>query len=181
MLLLLLLLFSLPLAEGRAALQEEVNVLVYGTLQLGQALSDTYSKTAGKLQRVEGRQNRQEQGLTRMEEEVTRARREARRLDAEVGRLQREEQEIRTLSSTIMGELRDLQRDYDELQRRIRKLEDGVEEKEGDAPALRAQLERHQLILQVVVEAMTQQQAQMTKQGTQLNDILRKASAVGSR
>ncbi|XP_063302013.1 angiopoietin-related protein 3-like [Pelobates fuscus] len=173
LLLLLLGLVATPWeVEGRAALNEDVNVLVYGTVQLGQAVGNTYSSTAEKLQRVEDRRSRQEKNLEKLQEEVARARQEERRLAAEVERLQSEEEEIRSLSSVIMLELRDLQKGYEELKTRVRSLENVL----PDALALKAQVERQHLTLQVVAEAVNQQQEQIANQRIQLNHILKKAS-----
>ncbi|KAM4677335.1 angiopoietin-like protein 8 [Discoglossus pictus] len=183
--LMLLLLLVLPFTQGetdeRPAVQEEVNVLLYGTLQLSQALADTYQSTTNRVQRAMGRQNRQEWGLERLHEKAVRARKEEQRLRKEVERLQREEREIRTLSSGIEGELRVLQREYRELQRRVHGLEDGVQWQKAGVTALKEQTNHHNLILQVLEDVVTKQQAQMAKQRWQLNHILRKVSTVRPR
>ncbi|XP_018097540.1 golgin subfamily A member 6-like protein 22 isoform X2 [Xenopus laevis] len=181
--LLLLPLLLLPLVqgedEGRVALQEEVNVLLYGTLQLGQALSDTYSSTASKLQKVMSRHNRQENSLQMLREQSSRAKSEEERLRREVNRLQQEEHEVQMFSRRIERELWEVRRGYRELQKKVQHLEEEESKTKAEGAAtLKTKTERQNLILQVVMEVVTQQQAQMAKQRQQLHHILRKVSSV---
>lgn len=181
---LLLLLLALPLSLGeeqkRPALHEEFNVLVYGTLQLGQALKDTYSSTNGKLQRIVGRQDKMEKKIEGLQEEVLRRRNETRRIDEEVERLQREEQERRSGSHRTAEDLRDTQKAYAELQRRVHDLEKGVQAKEQLLPDLKERVEHQNLILQVITEESARQKKQMAEQRERLLTILKQASAIGS-
>ncbi|XP_075062854.1 angiopoietin-like protein 8 [Mixophyes fleayi] len=182
---LVLLLLALPLCLGdeqtKPALQEEVDVLVYGTLQLGQAMRDTYSSTAKKLHRIVGKQGQQEQTIGRLQEKISKARQERRRLYKEVGRLQREDHERRTTSNRIEGDLQEIRRGYVELQRRIHDLEKGVQVQEGIIPGLKDRVDQHGLILQVLNQEHMRQEKQMTKQKEQLIYILKRASAIGRR
>ncbi|XP_073510332.1 angiopoietin-like protein 8 [Phyllobates terribilis] len=181
---LLLLLIVLPLSLGEEqkmqAMQEDLNVLVYGTLQLGQALRDTYSSTNDKLQRIAGRQGNMEKRIERLQAEVSRARQEARRIGEEVDRLQREEHERRSLSRSAAEDLRDTQREYAVLQRWVQDLEKGVRAKEQLLPDLMERIEQQNLILQVITEETARQKKQMAEQRERLLTVLRQASAIGS-
>ncbi|XP_053573853.1 golgin subfamily A member 6-like protein 22 isoform X1 [Bombina bombina] len=179
LLLLLLLPFSQAGEENRAAHEEEVSVLVYGTVQLGQALAGTYQSTRNKLQRVMGRQEQQEKGLQKLRGEADRSRREEEKIRREVQRLQNEEREVQDLSHSIQNELHLLQREFTELHMRLHILENGVQEREGGIPALKAHADRQHLMLHVLSEAVKQQQSQMTKQRSQLQHILRQEHLKG--
>ncbi|XP_072005665.1 angiopoietin-like protein 8 [Engystomops pustulosus] len=186
MLLVLLLLVVLPgsLAEEQKmpALQEEFNVLVYGTLQLGQALRDTYSSTNDKLQRVATRYGKLERKLGGLEVEVARVKQEMGRIGQKVDSLQREEQERRTVNQRVADDLRDAQTQYTELQRRVQDLEKGAQDKEQLIPSfLKRRVERQNLLLQVISEESERQRKQMAGQRGRLLTILKQASAIASR
>ncbi|XP_073443621.1 angiopoietin-like protein 8 [Dendrobates tinctorius] len=181
---LLVLLMVLPLSLGEEqktpAMQEDLNVLVYGTLQLGQALRDTYSSTNEKLQRIAGRQGKMEKRIERLQAEVSRARQEVGRIGEQVDMLQREEHERRSLSHRAAEDLRETQREYTALQRWVHDLEKGVRAKEQVLPDLKDRVERQSLILQVITEETARQKKQMTEQKERLLTVLRQASAIGS-
>ncbi|XP_040270915.1 uncharacterized protein LOC120986419 [Bufo bufo] len=183
--LLVLLMVLLPLSRGeeqkKPALQEDVNVLVYGTLQLGQALKDTYGSTGDKLQRIVGKQGKLEKKMERLQAEVSRARLERRRIREEVERLQREEHERRSVSHRTAEDLRSAQKEYAEIQRRVHDLEKRVQAKEQRLPSfLKKRVEQRELILQVLSEESTRQKKQMAAQRTRLLTILKQTSATGS-
>ncbi|XP_075715140.1 angiopoietin-like protein 8 [Rhinoderma darwinii] len=181
---LLLLLLVLPLSLGeekkKQSLNEEFNVLVYGTLQLGQALRDTYGSTNDKLQRIVGRQGKLEKKIEKLQAEVSRARQESRRMGEEVEKLQREEHERRALSHRTGDGLRATQKDYTELQKRVHDLEKRVQSKEKRLPELKERINQQNLILQVITEESTRQKRQMIGQRERLRTILKQASAMGS-
>ncbi|XP_068130418.1 angiopoietin-like protein 8 [Hyperolius riggenbachi] len=187
MLLLLLLALLLPFSQGsdhaKFAKQDEFNVLVYGTLQLSQAVKDTYSNNNAKLQRIVGRQARQEQTLGRLQAEVSRANQEKNRLTVEAEKFQKEEQEMRRLSHRTEQSLREVQRGYSDLQKRAHALEKMVQVKEGTLPALKNKITQHALILQVLTEEVERQKEQMEKQREKLlklRNFLKRVSAISS-
>ncbi|KAM3925870.1 angiopoietin-like protein 8 [Leptodactylus fuscus] len=182
---LLLLLLVLPGSLGeelkKPALQEDFNVLVYGTLQLGQALRDTYSSTNDKLERIGGRHEKLGKKIERLETQVSRARQEMGRIGEEVERLQREEHEKRSLSQRTADDLRDTREEYATLQRRAQNLEKGVQAKEQLLPSfLKKRLEKQNLILQVITEETARQKKAMAEQRERLLTVLKQASAMGS-
>ncbi|XP_056426446.1 uncharacterized protein LOC130367753 isoform X2 [Hyla sarda] len=182
---LLLLLLVLPLSQGgelkKPALNEEFNVVVYGTLQLGQALGDTYSSTTDKLQRIMGRQGKLEKKLEMLQAEVSRTRQGTRRIGEEIERLQREELETRSLAHKAAEDVRDAQTEYAELQRRVQDLEKGVRAQQQHHPNLKERVEQQSLILQVITSESSRQKRQMAEQRKRLLTILKQASAIGER
>ncbi|XP_069803054.1 angiopoietin-like protein 8 [Dendropsophus ebraccatus] len=180
---LLLLLLVLPFSQGEElktpALHEEFNVLVYGTLQLSQALGDTYSSTTDKLQRVVGRQGKLEKKMERLRAEVSRTGQETRQIGEEIERLQREEQEMRSVSHRAAEDVQDAQKEYTELRSRVHRLETGLGAKEHRLPDLKERVKQQNFILQVITEESARQKRQMAEQRTRLLTILKQASAIG--
>ncbi|KAM5170530.1 angiopoietin-like protein 8 [Mantella aurantiaca] len=174
LLVILVLPFSLGNEHSRPALQEDFNVLVYGTLQLSEALTDTYSSTTGKLQRVVGRQAKQEQTMERLKAEVARARQARRRLGVESETLQREEQEGRSLVQRMEQDLREIQTRYGDLGNRVQEMEQRAQVKEWTIPDIKDKVERQSIILQVLTQEAERQKEQMAKQREQLLQLLKK-------
>ncbi|OCT56753.1 hypothetical protein XELAEV_18004438mg [Xenopus laevis] len=82
-------------------------------------------------------------------------------------------------SRRIERELWEVRRGYRELQKKVQHLEEEESKTKAEGAAtLKTKTERQNLILQVVMEVVTQQQAQMAKQRQQLHHILRKVSSV---
>ncbi|KAG9470122.1 angiopoietin-like protein 8 [Eleutherodactylus coqui] len=182
---LLVLLLVLPLSLGeeeqkKPAMQEEFNVLVYGTLQLGQALRDTYTSSNDKLQRIAIRQGKLEKKIERLQAQVSKARQETRRTGEEVAGLQREEQERRSLSHRTAEDLQDAQKEYKDFQRRLQDMEKRVQAKEQLLPDLKERIKKQNLLLQVITAESARQKKQMAEQRKRLLTILKQSPATGS-
>ncbi|XP_077326428.1 angiopoietin-like protein 8 [Lithobates pipiens] len=172
--------FSLGNEHRRPALQEEFNVLVYGTIQLGEALTDTYSSTNGKLHKIAGRLARQEQTMEKLKAEVSRARQVRKRLGVEAERLQREEQEGKSLVQRMEQDLRRIQTEYGDLGNRVQELQQKAQVKEWTMPDIKDKVERQSLLLQVLTQEAARQKEQMAKQREQLLHLLKQASTIRS-
>nr|DBA30022.1 TPA: hypothetical protein GDO54_006059 [Pyxicephalus adspersus] len=174
MLLIFVLPFTLGNEHGKLAPLEEFNVLVYGTIQLGEALTDTYSSTAGKMQRIAGRQAKQERTMERLKAEVTRGRQARGWISSEAERLQGEQQEGRNLLQRMEQSLQEIQTGYGDLGKRVQELEDRTKRKEQDIPKIKDKVERQSLILEVLTQEAARQKEQMAKQREQLLHLLKR-------
>ncbi|KAG8545525.1 hypothetical protein GDO81_020693, partial [Engystomops pustulosus] len=178
MLLVLLLLVVLPgsLAEEQKmpALQEEFNVLVYGTLQLGQALRDTYSSTNDKLQRVATRYGKLERKLGGLEVEVARVKQEMGRIGQKVDSLQVKYTRVGMAYQALDEEADSIHcKEAVVLKRNDHGFYMSLHINDGVIILTQRRMERQNLLLQVISEESERQRKQMAGQRGRLLTILK--------
>ncbi|KAM9115235.1 angiopoietin-like protein 8 [Pangshura tecta] len=175
-LLLLLLPLGAALPPPGVAPQEEVDILVYGVLQLSQALHETYSATGQRLERAGRRLGRCQHLLWALQHQARQARQAMDELREAVEGLKAKETALglqthsmaQAFQATLAGRLL--------LAERLKELEETLAGLAGRSPrhratelaALKTQVEQQNLTLQALAKAAQRQQQQAARQAQQL-------------
>lgn len=170
---------STLLSTPRPALQEDVNLLVYGVLQLSQALHDTYRNTDRRLQRVNSSLSTYNLTLGMLARETRQTGMDAEQLNTTIRGLQMEEEAIQRQSSDIFKSFREALDSHRALEEHVRKLEQNLSglnrpaarNRSSYLSRLKIQTGQQNLTLRALMDMVQHQQWQMSQQKQQLSQI----------
>ncbi|XP_069089442.1 angiopoietin-like protein 8 [Pleurodeles waltl] len=170
---------STLLSSPRPALQEDVNLLVYGVLQLSQALHDTYHNTERRLQRVNSSLSTYNLTLGMLDRETRQIGLDAEQLKTTIKGLQMEEEAIQRQSSNIFKSFGEVLDSHRALEEQVRKLEQhlsrssrpAVKNRSSYLSHLKIQTGQQNMTLRTLMDMVKHQQWQMAQQRQQLSQI----------
>ncbi|KAJ8389101.1 hypothetical protein AAFF_G00123070 [Aldrovandia affinis] len=119
-------------AEGpKVASVRDVNVLMYGVLQFGDALQHVYHSIGGGMTRIYAALQRQEGALRALREEVARATRREGQIRDALSHVQTQSAGLHAQAAQMRTMLREVEKEEAELQNQVTGLEKTIE---GSAP-----------------------------------------------
>ncbi|KAM9783920.1 angiopoietin-like protein 8 isoform X2 [Syngnathus typhle] len=107
----------------RAAPREDVNVLMFGVLQLGESLNSVYESTEGKVANILLTMKEHEGNLKRLGEQTAQAGEVEKQMKEVIELLQEQMFQQETQAKTAEGRLADIEREQAQLWTKVKSLE----------------------------------------------------------
>ncbi|MGH0189161.1 UNVERIFIED_CONTAM: hypothetical protein FKN15_033877 [Acipenser sinensis] len=166
------------------ALEEDVNILMYGVLQFSSGLREMYRGTSSKFTQIFHSLDAFERTLGLLGKSVREAKDAGGELESSVLQLQREETQLKSQSTEINQQFKSLLYDQLVLQNKVTSLEKTLSSLEGtklqtqpeNVSQLKEQSLKQYKTLQKLMHSVQSQRKQMEQQQLQLSQLEKKAS-----
>ncbi|XP_075688846.1 angiopoietin-related protein 3 [Rhinoderma darwinii] len=174
-------------SKSRFAMLDDVRILANGLLQLGHGLKDFVHKTKGQINEIFQKLNLFDKSFYDLSEQTNEIREKEEELKEKTSRLQENNEELKNLSSKIYSQIEHLLQDKVQLQAKIVRLEEKLNQiSEGhqesqdhkEVAALKQYVEQQDTNIQRLLKVVTDQNVQLDNQNSQIKDLEDKISNV---
>ncbi|XP_073499893.1 angiopoietin-related protein 3 [Phyllobates terribilis] len=172
---------SLPAEpKSRFAMLDDVRILANGLLQLGHGLKDFVHKTKGQINEIFQKLNLFDKSFYDLSEQTNEIREKEEELKEKTSRLQENNEELKNLSSKIYSHIEHLLQDKVQLQAKIGRLEEKLNQiTEGhqefqdhkELAALKQYVEQQDTNIRRLLKVVADQNVQLDYQNSQLKDL----------
>ncbi|XP_075037896.1 angiopoietin-related protein 3 [Mixophyes fleayi] len=179
---------SLPTeSKSRFAMLDDVRILANGLLQLGHGLKDFVHKTKGQINEIFQKLNVFDKSFYDLSEQTNEIREKEVELIEQTSRLQENNEELKNLSNKIYSQIEYLQRDKVQLQSKIVRLEEKLnqiaegpqgEQDHKELATLKHYVEQQEVNIQRLLKVVNDQNTQLDYQNGQIKDLEDKLSNV---
>lgn len=182
-----------PESKSRFAMLDDVRILANGLLQLGHGLKDFVHKTKGQINEIFQKLTLFDKSFYNLSEQTNEIREKEEELKEKTSRLEENNDELKNLSSKIYSQIEHLLQDKVQLQAKIVRLEEKLNQiSEGhqelqdhkEVAALKQYVEQQDMNIKRLLKVVTDQNVQLDHQNSQLKDLEDKignASVVDSK
>ncbi|KAM9097893.1 angiopoietin-like protein 8 isoform X3 [Sarcophilus harrisii] len=172
-----------PKPSPELALQEEVNILLHGVLQFGQALKHIYKATETQLAEASRSLGLYEQTVLMMQQDLGSARAGTQELQRNLGELQVEEKTLELQAQGAGIALSQVLEGHRDLQQRVEKLQGALAAMVPPRPQkeledLKLYADKQSQIIWSLMGHVQRQQRELTQQQQQLSHIRARLQAV---
>lgn len=177
---------SLPVEpKPRFAMLDDVRILANGLLQLGHGLKDFVQKTKGQINEIFQKLNVFDKSFYDLSEQTNEIREKEEELKVKTSRLQENNDELKNLSNKIYYQIEHLVQDKAQLQAKILKLEEKLNQITESQPegqshkeiaALKNYVEQQDHNIQRLLKVVQDQNVQLDHQNEQIKDLEEKLS-----
>ncbi|XP_069837453.1 angiopoietin-related protein 3 [Dendropsophus ebraccatus] len=167
-------------SKSRFAMLDDVRILANGLLQLGHGLKDFVHKTKGQINEIFQKLNLFDKSFYDLSEQTNEIREKEEELKEKTSRLQENNEELKNLSSKIYSQIEHLLQDKAQLQAKILRLEEKLNQiTEGhqevqdhkEIAALKQYVEQQEMNIQRLLKVVTDQNMQLDYQNSQIKDL----------
>ncbi|XP_077134352.1 angiopoietin-related protein 3 [Ranitomeya variabilis] len=172
---------SLPAEpKSRFAMLDDVRILANGLLQLGHGLKDFVHKTKGQINEIFQKLNLFDKSFYDLSEQTNEIREKEEELKEKTSRLQENNEELKNLSSKIYSQIEHLLQDKVQLQAKIGRLEEKLNQiTEGhqefqdhkELAALKQYVEQQDTNIRRLLKVVADQNVQLDYQNSQIKDL----------
>ncbi|KAG9473161.1 hypothetical protein GDO78_014011 [Eleutherodactylus coqui] len=167
-------------SKSRFAMLDDVRILANGLLQLGHGLKDFVHKTKGQINEIFQKLNLFDKSFYDLSEQTNEIREKEEELKEKTSKLQENNDELKNLSSKIYSEIEHLLEDKVQLQAKIVRLEEklnqiteGHQEQQDhkEIVALKQYVEQQDMKIRRLLKVVADQNVQLDYQNSQLKDL----------
>ncbi|KAM5148189.1 angiopoietin-related protein 3 [Mantella aurantiaca] len=172
---------SLPTeSRPRFAMLDDVRILANGLLQLGHGLKDFVQKTKGQINEIFQKLNLFDKSFYDLSEQTNEIREKEEELKAKTSRLQENNDELKNLSNRIYSQIEHLMQDKAQLQGKIGRLEEKLnqitegqpdEQHHKEIATLKNYVEQQDQNIQRLLKVVQDQNTQLDHQNEQIKDL----------
>ncbi|XP_071983043.1 angiopoietin-related protein 3 [Engystomops pustulosus] len=166
--------------KSRFAMLDDVRILANGLLQLGHGLKDFVHKTKGQINEIFQKLNLFDKSFYDLSEQTNEIREKEEELKEKTSKLQENNEELKNLSSKIYSQIENLLQDKVQLQGKIVRLEDKLNQiSEGhqevqdhkEVAALKQYVEQQDMNIKRLLKVVADQNVQLDWQNGQIKDL----------
>ncbi|XP_074167740.1 angiopoietin-like protein 8 [Sminthopsis crassicaudata] len=174
---------TLPKPSPELALQEEVNILLHGVLQFGQALKHIYKATEAQLDEAGRSLSLYEQTVLMMQQDLGSARARTQELQRSLGEIQAEEKTLELQAQGAGIALSQVLEGHQDLQQRVEKLQGALaavapRHPQKELEELKLYADKQSQIIWSLMGHVQRQQRELAQQQQQLSHIRARLQAL---
>ncbi|KAM3914361.1 angiopoietin-related protein 3 [Leptodactylus fuscus] len=167
-------------SKSRFAMLDDVRILANGLLQLGHGLKDFVHKTKGQINEIFQKLNLFDKSFYDLSEQTNEIREKEEELKEKTSKLQENNEELKNLSSKIYTQIENLLQDKVQLQDKIVRLEEKLNQiTEGhqevqdhkEVAALKQYVEQQDTDIKRLLKVVADQNVQLDYQNSQIKDL----------
>ncbi|KAM9326879.1 angiopoietin-related protein 3 [Gastrophryne carolinensis] len=167
-------------SRSRFAMLDDVRILANGLLQLGHGLKDFVHKTKAQINEIFLKLNLFDKSFYDLSEQTNEIREKEEELKEKTSKLQEKNEELKTLANKIYNQIDHLLQDKTQLQAKILKLEEKVNQITEGQPegadhkeisTLKNHVEQQELNIRRLLKVVQEQNVQLDHQNGQIKDL----------